>query len=141
MWYSDAMTPKKGDPIDGHVGARLKLRRNMMGWSQEKLGQAIGVSFQMVQKYERGSCRVGASRLMKIANALNVPVSWFFEGGSASMSGAHLRVAEDKLTLDDDMLQSKETLELLKAYYALNENMRKHVLGMIKAMEEQKEDK
>lgn len=133
------MTLKKGDPIDGHVGARLKLRRTMLGWSQEKLGHAIGVSFQMVQKYERGACRVGASRLMKIANALDVPVSWFFEGGGNATPLPVLKVAEDKPTLDETVFERKETLDLLKAYYALNETMRKHVLGMIKGLEEKKD--
>jgi len=130
------MNAKKRDPIDGHVGQRLKLRRNMLGWSQERLGTAIGVSFQMVQKYERGACRVGASRLMKISNALGVPVSWFFEGTGGGAQT--LKVAEDHATLDDSMLQSKETLDLLKAYYALNDSMRKHVLGMVRGLDEKK---
>ena len=130
------MNAKKHDPIDSHVGQRLKLRRNMLGWSQERLGTAIGVSFQMVQKYERGACRVGASRLMKIANALNVPVSWFFEGNGGGAQT--LKVAEDNAVLDDSMLQSKETLDLLKAYYALNEAMRKHVLGMVRGLDEKR---
>lgn len=131
------MTAKKRDPIDGHVGQRLKLRRNMLGWSQERLGTAIGVSFQMVQKYERGSCRVGASRLMKISNALGVPVSWFFEGAGGGAL-PRLAVAEDKSALDENVLHSKETLDLLKAYYALNDAMRKHVLGMVRGLDEKK---
>lgn len=127
------MSNRARDPIDAHVGQRLRLRRTLLGLSQEKLGDAIGVSFQMVQKYERGDCRVGASRLMKISQALQVPVAFFFEGfaGGAPMA----LVAEDKKTLDDSMLHSKETIELLKAYYALPDAVRKHVLGMVRGLE------
>lgn len=130
------MTARLRDPIDTHVGQRLRLRRTMTGMSQERLGDAIGVSFQMVQKYERGDCRVGASRLMKIAAALGVPVSFFFESfqGAAPMG---LSVAEDKKSLDEKMLHSKETIDLLKAYYALPETVRKHVLGMIKGLDKE----
>lgn len=126
-------TPRTRDPIDTHVGQRLRLRRMMAGLSQEKLGTAIGVSFQMVQKYERGDCRVGASRLMKIAQALSVPVAFFFEGfnGAAPVAG----LAEEKKGVDAAVFQSKETIELLKAYYALPEAMRKHVLGIVKSFE------
>src|SRR5579885_2289914 len=72
---------QKGDkpnPIDVHVGSRVRLRRNMLGMSQEKLGQAIGLTFQQVQKYERGTNRIGASRLHELAQALDVPVAFFF---------------------------------------------------------------
>jgi transcriptional regulator with XRE-family HTH domain len=108
----------------------------MAGMSQERLGDSIGVSFQMVQKYERGDCRVGASRLMKIASSLNVPVAFFFEGfeGAVPMG---MSVAEEKRTLDEKVLHSKETIELLKAYYALPEAVRKHVLGMVKGLDKE----
>lgn len=121
------------DPIDSHVGQRLRMRRMMAGLSQEKLGNAIGVSFQMVQKYERGDCRVGASRLMKIAQALSVPVAFFFDGftGGAPVAG----LAEEKKGVDAGVFQTKETIDLLKAYYALPEDMRKHVMGIVKSFE------
>lgn len=126
-------TPRTRDPIDIHVGQRLRMRRMMAGLSQEKLGNAIGVSFQMVQKYERGDCRVGASRLMKIAQALSVPVAFFFESLAGTAPAAGL--AEDKKSMDASVFQSKETIDLLKAYYALPEAMRKHVLGIVKSFE------
>ncbi|MBI1308393.1 MAG: helix-turn-helix domain-containing protein [Proteobacteria bacterium] len=132
--------PKHRDPVDLHVGLRLRLRRNMLGLSQDKLGSAIGVSFQMVQKYERGDCRVGASRLMKIAQSLDVPVSWFFEG-FAGKDAKSMRVAEDKATLDEGMLHSKETMDLLKAYYTLPEKLRRNVLTMMKTMQDDKNGK
>lgn len=130
------MSPRPRDPIDTHVGQRLRLRRTMAGMSQERLGEAIGVSFQMVQKYERGDCRVGASRLMKISSALSVPVSFFFEGFSGAVP-AGMSVAEEKKALDDKVFQSKETIDLLKAYYALPESVRKHVLGMVKGLDKE----
>lgn len=131
------MNARPRDPIDTHVGQRLRLRRTMTGLSQEKLGEAIGVSFQMVQKYERGDCRVGASRLMKISDALNVPVSFFFEGFQDARPEGLRLVAEDKNTLDEKIFQNKETIELLKAYYALPEAVRKHVLGMVKGLDKE----
>ena len=130
------MTVRLRDPIDTYVGQRLRLRRTMTGMSQERLGDAIGVSFQMVQKYERGDCRVGASRLMKISSALGVPVSFFFDGFQGA-TPLNLAVAEDKRGFDDKLLHSKETIDLLKAYYALPEAMRKHVLGIVKGLDKE----
>jgi transcriptional regulator with XRE-family HTH domain len=134
---------RKQDPIDSYVGQRLKLRRTMLGLSQERLGDAVGVSFQMIQKYERGDCRVGASRLMKIAQTLQVPVSWFFEGqGQPVLStGGENLLSEDRVILDDDVFQRKETLDLLRAYYALPDAVRKHVLGMVRGLEKEGEVK
>ena len=71
---------KKPNPIDIHVGSRIRLRRTMLGMSQEKLGESLGITFQQIQKYEKGTNRVGASRLQNISSILNVPVSFFFEG-------------------------------------------------------------
>jgi len=73
---------KQPNPIDIHVGSRLKLRRTMMGMTQEKLGDRLGVTFQQVQKYEKGTNRIGASRLQEISEILEAPVSFFFEDGS-----------------------------------------------------------
>jgi transcriptional regulator with XRE-family HTH domain len=70
---------KKPNPIDIHVGSRVRLRRNMLGMSQEKLGEMLGITFQQIQKYEKGTNRVGASRLQAISTVMNVPVSYFFE--------------------------------------------------------------
>ena len=132
------MTPtrKARDPIDIHVGQRLRARRNALGMSQEKLGEAIGVSFQMVQKYERGDCRVGASRLMKTAQALGVSVAHFFEGFNGGCASPMAIAAEDGKTLDDNVMKSRETIQLLKAYYTLPDSARREVMNVIKAMEE-----
>ena len=122
---------RQSDPIDLHVAQRLKLRRSLMGLTQDRLAQAVGVSFQMVQKYEKGESRVGASRLMKIAEALDVPVSWFFEG----FRNPAMAVAEDTPALDDEIFSRRETMDILKAYYGLPETLRKHVLGMVKGLQ------
>src|SRR5258705_13483963 len=74
------MTKKAPNPIDKHVGSRVRMRRMMLGMSQEKLGDALSLTFQQVQKYEKGANRIGASRLQQISNILQVPVSFFFEG-------------------------------------------------------------
>src|SRR5271168_2400962 len=83
---------KAPNPIDKHVGARVRMRRLMIGMSQGKLGDALDVTFQQVQKYEKGANRIGASRLQQLARVLDVPPSYFFEGapsGDPSVSGFH----------------------------------------------------
>ena len=80
QWGIDSMAKKSPNPIDKHVGSRVRMRRMMLSMSQEKLGDALGLTFQQVQKYEKGTNRIGASRLQAIANILQVPVSFFFEG-------------------------------------------------------------
>lgn len=135
------------DPIDTHVGARLKARRILAGFSQEKLAEALGVTFQQVQKYENGANRVGASRLFNIGEVLGVGVGYFFEGYG---SGPLLSVAEEQSTLGEklgmttdslsapesipvDILSRKETLDLIKAYYAIEDKtLRVKVLEMVK---------
>jgi transcriptional regulator with XRE-family HTH domain len=77
------MTPKSPNPIDKYVGSRVRMRRIMLSMSQEKLGEALGLTFQQVQKYEKGTNRIGASRLQQISDILQVPVSFLFEGGPA----------------------------------------------------------
>lgn len=108
------------NPIDVHVGARVRLRRTLLGMSQERLGEALGLTFQQVQKYERGANRVGASRLFDLARALQVPVGFFFddlpdgvaEGGPPSAP-----------TPDDDPMQRRETIELVRAFYRIDDSM------------------
>src|SRR5436189_681918 len=71
---------RRANPVDVHVGSRVRLRRMMLGMSQEKLGESLGITFQQIQKYEKGTNRIGASRLQHIARVLTMPVSYFFEG-------------------------------------------------------------
>ncbi|MGE3622841.1 MAG: helix-turn-helix domain-containing protein [Bdellovibrionales bacterium] len=128
------------DPVDVHVGARLRLRRNLIGMSQEQLGKASGLTFQQIQKYERGVNRMGASRLYQIALILNVTVSYFFEempsenaasqGLSDSAQGA-LEGAPG----DSQILGRRETLELIRAYYNITDpKQRRKVYDLIKSM-------
>lgn len=82
------MTTKQNHPVDLHVGARVKMRRGILGLSQTDLGRALGVTFQQVQKYEKGHNRIGASRLFEISQALGVPVSYFYEGLEPTQNGS-----------------------------------------------------
>lgn len=141
-----AAPDKEGpSPIDTHVGTRIRLRRTLMGMSQEKLGEALGLTFQQVQKYERGVNRVGASRLFDLSRVLDVPINFFFDDLSDHLSGLHgtghaTRVAggfaEPQAGFsNDESLNRRETLELVRAYYRITEpSVRKRVFDLIKSM-------
>src|SRR5215831_6988738 len=103
---------KAPNPIDQHVGSRVRMRRLMLAVSQEKLGAALGLTFQQVQKYERGTNRIGASRLQQISQILQVPVAFFFEGlPSDDSSGSAVSVAQI-----DDFVSDSEGLRLIGAF-------------------------
>ena len=134
-------TSRRGPhPIDVHVGFRVRLRRNLLGMSQEKLGRAIGLTFQQIQKYERGVNRVGASRLFHLSRALDVPVSFFFEDLSPEAAGDGKRRARGlseapASALEPDSLSKRETVELIRAYYQVTDpKLRKRVLDLLKAL-------
>ena len=130
-------------PIDVHVGSRIRLRRTLLGMSQERLGEALGLTFQQVQKYERGVNRVGASRLFDLSRVLDVPISFFFDDmpeSLASTYGGHLNrratgFSETQDSFTDDALNRRETLELVRAYYRITDPaVRKRVFDLIKSM-------
>ncbi|MCF3946920.1 helix-turn-helix transcriptional regulator [Acidiphilium sp. AL] len=133
-------------PIDVHVGSRIRLRRTLLGMSQEKLGDALGLTFQQVQKYERGVNRVGASRLFDISRVLDVPISFFFDDmpegmNETPMSGPRGRShgfaeAQEPFGVGlDDQLTKRETLELVRAYYRISEpTVRKRMFELIKSL-------
>ncbi len=126
-------------PIDAHVGSRVRLRRTLLGMSQEKLGEALGLTFQQVQKYERGVNRIGASRLFDLARVLDVPISFFFDDMPDTMgNGASRRsfgFAEGQEGFEDDTLHRRETLELVRAYYRITDpSVRKRVFDLIKSL-------
>lgn len=126
-------------PIDVHVGSRIRLRRTLLGMSQEKLGEALGLTFQQVQKYERGVNRVGASRLFDLARVLDVPIGFFFDDlpGEAGSGARRLMngFAEAQDGFQDDTLHRRETLELVRAYYRITDpSVRKRVFDLIRAM-------
>jgi transcriptional regulator with XRE-family HTH domain len=123
-------------PIDVHVGSRVRLRRTLLGMSQEKLGTAIGLTFQQVQKYERGANRIGASRLFDLARVLDVPVSFFFEemGGGQERHGAEAVELRNE-TSDPDPMAKRETLELVRAYYRIPDaQLRRRLFDLAKAL-------
>jgi transcriptional regulator with XRE-family HTH domain len=110
-------------PIDVHVGSRVRLRRNMLSLSQEKLGEAIGLTFQQVQKYERGANRIGASRLMELSRVLDVPVAFFFDETDPVRAPAIPQGFEESPQegFDSDPMRKRETLELIDAYYEIDD--------------------
>ena len=124
------------DPIDVHVGSRVRLRRTLLGMSQDKLGKALGLTFQQVQKYERGANRIGSSRLYKLSQILEVPVSFFFEELPDEKGHNKRGLAEsDGPSFENDNLIKRETLELVRAYYRiLNPKIRKSMFDLVKAV-------
>ncbi len=127
---------KKPNPIDIHVGSRIRLRRNMLGMSQEKLGESLGITFQQIQKYEKGTNRVGASRLQAIASILSVPVAFFFEDAPGHVAGEAGGLAEDSSTnYVVDFLNSPEGLQLNRAFVRINDpKVRRKVVDLVKAL-------
>jgi transcriptional regulator with XRE-family HTH domain len=128
------------NPIDVHVGARVRLRRTLLGMSQEKLGDAIGLTFQQVQKYERGANRVGASRLYDLSRVLDVPVSFFFDDidpGIARAAESEPGGTEESAIgrYEPDPMMRRETLELVRAYYRIPDiQIRRRLFDLTKAI-------
>lgn len=116
--------------IDLHVGKRLRRRRRLLGLTQQQLAESVGIRFQQIQKYECGANRVSASRLFELAEALDVPVQYFYEGLSRRDE-----VANEDTYLAADVLSQKETVDLIRAYYRLGERPRKRLLELAKSLE------
>ena len=116
-------------PVDVHVGKRVRHRRWLIGMTQQQLAEKVGIKFQQIQKYETGANRVSASRLWDIAEALDVPVSFFFEGlnDAAEIDGAQEGVPAD-------LLGDKEALDLVRSYYAIPENQRKRLFELARVL-------
>ncbi len=124
---------KTPSPIDIHVGARVRMRRLLLGLSQDKLGDELGVTFQQVQKYERGANRIGASRLFEIARVLNVPVGFFFEGIDAQTRGGFTE--DDQTPLVNDFLNSPEGVALASAFNRIRDaKVRRRVLELVRTL-------
>lgn len=122
---------KSPDPIDSHVGKRVRLRRTMLGMSQTTLATGLGITFQQVQKYEKGSNRIGASRLQNIAEILNVPVSFFFEEVPTG-DGSTLQESEIM-----SFLNTPEGLQLNRTFARIKDSaMRKKLVGLIRTVVE-----
>ena len=131
-----AVTKKIPNPIDVHVGSRVRLRRTMKGMSQEKLGDSLGITFQQIQKYEKGSNRIGASRLQNISTILETPISFFFEDAPDSSGSQAKGMGEAKSTnYVVDFLSSTEGLQLNRAFVKIDDaNVRRKIVDLVKSL-------
>jgi transcriptional regulator with XRE-family HTH domain len=126
------MAKKAPNPIDKHVGSRVRMRRMMLSMSQEKLGGALGLTFQQVQKYEKGTNRIGASRLQQISHILQVPVAFFFEGAPTSHPTDHGMGEAPSPTYVSDFLATSDGLALTKAFMEIKEpKLRRRIVDLV----------
>ena len=133
---------RQAHPVDVHVGGRVRLRRVFLGYSQEKLANALGLTFQQIQKYERGANRISASKLYELSRILNVPVTYFFEGveaegeaGAGSGPEAGASGMTNVHSSDPDFTNQRETLQLISSYYRIPDaKVRAEVLSLLKTL-------
>ena len=126
---------KRPNPVDVHVGARIRLRRNMIGLSQEKLGESLGITFQQIQKYEKGMNRVGASRLQAIGNILNVPVTFFFDDMPGQSDKPKGFDEESETTDVVGFLNSSEGIQLARAFAKITDaKVRRKILDLVRTL-------
>lgn len=118
-------------PVDVHVGKRIRQRRWLVGMTQQQLAEKVGIKFQQIQKYETGANRVSASRLWDIADALDVAISFFFEGIQA---GAEDKAATDHEKMPADLMGDKEALDLVRSYYSIPENQRRRLFELARVL-------
>jgi transcriptional regulator with XRE-family HTH domain len=129
---------KQANPIDIQVGNRVRIRRMLIGMSQERLGDLLGLTFQQVQKYEKGVNRIGAGRLFEVSRILNVPVDFFYEGVAAQSGGGELENAPPVM----EFVSSGEGLQLALAFMKIKDlKVRKRMLDLVKSLAEEEEQK
>lgn len=129
-----SINPREPNPIDRHVGSRVRLRRQILNMSQEKLGDELGVTFQQVQKYERGTNRIGAGRLWTMARVLEVPVAFFYEGVNASSATPGFAEG-DQTPIINDFLQSSDGVALAQAFSRITDpKVRRRVLELVRSL-------
>jgi transcriptional regulator with XRE-family HTH domain len=132
------MLKKLPNPIDRHVGSRVRMQRMLAGVSQEKLGEALGLTFQQIQKYEKGTNRISASRLQQIAKMLGVPVSFFFEGAPAGEATAGGFSDAAATAYVSDFLATSEGVQLSKAFVRIKSpRVRRRVIDLVEALAEE----
>jgi transcriptional regulator with XRE-family HTH domain len=133
---SEETEGRRPNPVDLHVGGRVRMRRKLMGVSQEQLADSLGLTFQQVQKYERGANRVSASKLYEIAKTLQVPVSFFFDGLADPMGGSEIDdVSAHAERVVQEFLTTPEGLELAEVFPRIGRGrVRRQVLDLVRAM-------
>ncbi|HEX4157588.1 MAG TPA: helix-turn-helix transcriptional regulator [Rhizomicrobium sp.] len=137
---SEAVPKKQANPIDAQVGNRVRLRRMLVGMSQEKLGEMLGLTFQQVQKYEKGVNRIGAGRLYQVANILGVPISYFYEDVCEQEPDGLLPANDYATPPVMEFLSSGEGLQLALAFMRIKEpKVRKRVLDLVKSLSNEEE--
>jgi transcriptional regulator with XRE-family HTH domain len=128
------------NPIDTHVGARLRMRRMLVGLSQEKLGAALNITFQQIQKYEKGANRIGASRLQEIARILQVPPAFFFEGAPSGPAPTSGFAEPDASSYVVDVPSTPEGVELGKAFALIRDpKVRRRILDLVTSLAQDSE--
>jgi transcriptional regulator with XRE-family HTH domain len=126
------MSTKAPNPVDKYVGSRVRMRRIMLGMSQEKLGEALSLTFQQVQKYEKGTNRVGASRLQQISEILQVPVSFLFEGGPGALQNGNGFAEASSPAYVSDFLATSEGLALTRAFTRITDSkLRRSIVDLV----------
>jgi transcriptional regulator with XRE-family HTH domain len=134
------MSTKAPNPVDKYVGSRVRMRRIMLGMSQEKLGEALGLTFQQIQKYEKGTNRVGASRIQQISEILQVPVSFLFEGGPSTMAAASAAGEGASPTYVSDFLATSEGLALTRAFTRITDaKLRRSIVDLVEKIADQEQ--
>jgi transcriptional regulator with XRE-family HTH domain len=124
---------KNPNPVDVHVGGRLRLRRTLLGQTQTDLGKAVGLTFQQIQKYERGANRIGAGRLYDFSRLLDVPVSFFYDDMPGDVSES--RPDSVGLEFDQEQMSSRESLKLIRAYYNIgNQDVRNSLYDLARSL-------
>lgn len=129
------MSAKTPNPVDKHVGSRVRMRRIMLGMSQEKLGEALGLTFQQVQKYEKGTNRIGASRVQQIGDVLQVPVSFFFDGGPTTSISSEGFAEASSPAYVSDFLATSEGIALIRAFTRIEDaKLRRSIVDLVEQM-------
>ncbi|GLK83352.1 transcriptional regulator [Ancylobacter defluvii] len=132
------MTKKSPNPIDKHVGSRVRMRRMMINMSQEKLGESLGITFQQIQKYEKGTNRIGASRLQNISSVLGVPVAFFFEGAPTTGVTVSGLAEEASPAYVADFLATSEGLALTRAFTRISDpKVRRRIVDLVETLADQ----
>lgn len=132
------MPKKQANPVDARVGHRVRLRRMLMGMSQERLGELLGLTFQQVQKYEKGVNRIGAGRLFEIAGILSVPVSFFYEDAEAALTATPGFAEDDESGSVMEFISSGEGLQLTLAFMRIKDSkVRRRILDLVRELSDE----